>query len=116
MARTVTGESAGAFGSYTSQVWPALTAPTFPATGVPVTNPSTTAVTVVISANGATITNVSVGGVTVGAGAGTYTLPGLTSISCAYTVATPTWTWAVPVTFLAALNANGTPVAITGVS
>jgi len=116
MARTVTGEQSGVFGSYTSQVWPALAAPAFPATGVPVTNPSTTAIQAVIAANGATITNVSVNGVTVGAGAGTYTVPSQGFISCAYTVATPTWTWSVPVSFLAAVNANGTPVSVTGVS
>lgn len=71
-------------------------APAFPATTVPVSNPYATPIAAVISANGATITNVSVNGVTAGAGAGTYVIPANGTISCAYTVATPTWTWALP--------------------
>jgi hypothetical protein len=71
-----------------------ITAPSFPTTGTPVTNNNAFAVSAVISLNGATISNVSVNGVTAGAGAGTYVVPAHGTISVAYTVATPTWTWA----------------------
>jgi len=73
-------------------------APAFPATTVAVANPYATPVAAVIAANGATITNVSVSGITAGTGAGTYLIPVGGSISATYTVATPTWTWALPVT------------------
>ena len=73
-------------------------APAFPATTVAVANPYATPVAAVIAANGATITNVSVSGTTAGTGAGTYLIPVGGSISATYTVATPTWTWALPVT------------------
>jgi hypothetical protein len=71
-----------------------VSAPTFPATGTPQSNSNSFAISAVISANGATITNVTVNGATVGTTAGTYTVPAHGSISVAYTVATPTWTWA----------------------
>jgi hypothetical protein len=67
--------------------------PAVPATGVPAQNPNAYPVTVVIAANGATITAVTVNGVVVGTAAGTYVVPPYGSISIAYTVATPTWTW-----------------------
>jgi len=70
-----------------------ITPPTVPATGVAAQNTTGFPVSVVIGANGATITNVSVNGVTVGTAAGTYVVPAFGSISIAYTVATPTWTW-----------------------
>lgn len=72
---------------------PAGTTPAVPATGVAAQNLNPYGVQVVINANGATITNVSVNGVTVGTGAGTYFVPQGGSISIAYSVATPTWTW-----------------------
>lgn len=76
---------------------PALSAaPAFPATTVAVVNPYATPIAAVIAANGATITNVSVGGVTAGTTAGTYLIPAGGSISATFTVATPTWTWALP--------------------
>jgi hypothetical protein len=75
----------------------AVTAPSVPATGVAVTNPTGQWVSVTIAANGATMTNVSVNGTTVGTGAGSYQLPPGGTISMAYTVATPTWTWANPI-------------------
>jgi hypothetical protein len=71
-------------------------APAFPATTVPVVNPYATPIAAVIGANGATITNVSAGGVTAGTTAGTYLIPAGGTISATYTVATPTWTWALP--------------------
>lgn len=90
--------------SGTTELWAALVSatdpnaaivtPVVPATGVVAQNINNYPVTVVIGANGATITNVSVNGVTVGTGAGTYIVPSAGSISIAYTVATPTWSWA----------------------
>ena len=82
-------------------------APAFPATTVAVANPYATVIAAVIAANGATITNVSVSGVTAGTGAGTYLIPVGGTISCAYTVATPTWTWALPA-ISAGVSAGGT--------
>jgi hypothetical protein len=67
--------------------------PAVPATGVAQENTNAYPVTVVITANGATITNVSVNGVTAGTAAGTYEVPAAGSISIAYSVATPAWTW-----------------------
>lgn len=82
-------------------------APAFPATTVAVTSPYATPIAAAIAANGATITNVSVNGVTAGTAAGTYIIPAGGTISCTYTVATPTWTWALPVTS-SAVSAGGT--------
>ena len=188
MARTVTGESAGAFGSYTTigipQAGVGITpaAPAVPLTTVSAVNPVPVAATVIITAGtsvisnvtiagttagtaagtytvpagasisvaytvaaptwawtwpampastvglvsgvdrtvtvvitGGTMTNVSVNGATVGTGAGTYTVPAFGTITMTYSVA-PTWTWSIPAIFTTALNANGTPVAVTGVS
>lgn len=67
-----------------------VTAPSVPASGTPVTNPSPLPVSVVIT--GGTMTNVVVNGVSVGTGAGTYTLPAGAAITLTYTVA-PTWSW-----------------------
>lgn len=86
---------------------PAVAAPAVPATGVTATNTTGTVVAAAISANGATITNVSVNGATAGTTAGTYLVPVGGTISIAYTVATPTWTWALPQTS-ASVSAGGT--------
>ena len=96
---------------------PTVSAPAVPATGVTATNSSGTVVAVAISANGATITNVTVSGSTAGTSAGTYLVPVAGTISIAYTVATPTWTWALPVTN-ASVSAGGTalPFAAFGTS
>lgn len=72
---------------------PAVSTPAVPATTVNATNSNNFPCLVVIAANGATITNVSVNGSTVGTAAGTYVVPAGGTISIAYTVATPTWTW-----------------------
>ena len=102
MARTVTGESSGVFGSYTSIQLPQCgigsqpSAPAVPATTITATNPVPVSATVVIAANGATITNVNVNGVSAGSGAGTCTVPSGGNIAITYTVATPTWTWTWP--------------------
>jgi hypothetical protein len=73
-----------------------VTAPSVPASGTPVTNPSPMPATVVIS--GGTMSNVVINGVSVGTGAGTYTLPQGATITLTYTVA-PTWTWTVSTAF-----------------
>jgi hypothetical protein len=64
-----------------------------PATGVAYQNPYSQPVIVTIAANGATITGVSVNGVVVGTAAGTYYVPAYGSISVAYSITVPTWTW-----------------------
>jgi hypothetical protein len=87
----------------------ALSAPSVPASGTPVKNPSSTLVTVVIT--GGTMTNVAINGVTVGTGAGTYTLPPGASITLTYTVA-PTWTWTAVTAFGAQAYLQAT--ALTG--
>jgi hypothetical protein len=74
---------------------------------VVVANPYPTPIAAVIAANGATITNVSVSGTTAGTGAGTYIIPVAGTISATYTVATPTWTWALPA-ISAGVSAGGT--------
>ena len=113
MARTVCGEQAGVFGSYTSVGLPQF-APAVPASGTPVANNTGQSMQVVIT--GGTMTAVVVNGVQVGTGAGTYTVPDFgAAIVLTYTVA-PTWAWSRVPTFLAAVNANGTPVSQTGVS
>jgi hypothetical protein len=91
---------------------PAVSAPAVPATTVPVTNTTGTVVAAAISANGATITNVSVNGSTAGTAAGTYLIPVAGTISITYTVATPTWTWALP-TISAGVSAGGTALPFT---
>lgn len=77
----------------TSEPIASLVTPSVPATGVVVQNVNNYSVNVNINANGATITNVSVNGITVGIAAGNYIVPSAGSISIAYTVATPLWTW-----------------------
>jgi hypothetical protein len=69
-----------------------MSAPSVPASGTPVSNPTSVPVTVVIS--GGTMSNVVINGVSVGTGAGTYTLPPGASITLTYSVA-PTWTWTI---------------------
>ena len=112
---------AGPFEPYAALTWrcercewpftlaaPSLSAaPAFPATTVAVANPYATPIAAAIAANGATITNVSVSGVTAGTTAGTYLIPVGGTISATFTVATPTWTWALPVTS-ASTSAGGT--------
>ena len=71
----------------------AVTAPSVPASGTPVANPTGGYVSVVIT--GGTMTNVSVNGTTVGTGAGTYQLPPGGTISMTYSAA-PTWSWSNP--------------------
>lgn len=110
MAKLVTGEQAGVFGSYASIALPQV-APAVPASTVPVSNPAGQAMQVVVT--GGTMTNVSVNAVTAGAGAGTYTIPAGGFITLTYTVA-PAWAWSFIPAFLAAKNANGTPVSQTG--
>lgn len=90
--RTDTGATSGT--SFDSGA--GVTAPSVPASGTPVTNPSPMPVTVVIT--GGTMSNVVVNGVSVGAGAGTYTVPQGAAITLTYTVA-PTWTWTVSTAF-----------------
>jgi hypothetical protein len=77
------------------------------------TSPADRPVQVVIT--GGTMTAVVINGVTVGTGAGTYTVPAFGTITMTYSVA-PSWAWSFPASFLAAVNANGTPVSVTGVS
>lgn len=90
---------------------PALAAaPAFPATTVAVANPYATPVAAAITANGATIASVTVSGASAGTTAGTYVIPVGGTISCSYTVATPTWTWALPQTS-ASVSAGGTSLA-----
>ena len=70
--------------------------PAVPATNVPVTNTSPYTMSVEINANGATITNVKVDGVTIGNRiTGSFRVRSGSTISIAYTVATPTWQWFV---------------------
>jgi hypothetical protein len=85
---------------------PAPAQPAVPATNVVQQNVNAYPVQVVIGANGATISNVSVNGVTAGTAAGTYTVPAFGSISIAYTVATPTWTWSNATSGGAAVGAD----------
>jgi hypothetical protein len=64
--------------------------PAVPASTVPIQNPNTYPVKVVIS--GGTVTAVTVNGITVGTGDGPYLVPAAGSISVTYSVA-PTWVW-----------------------
>jgi hypothetical protein len=74
-------------------------APAFPATTVPVTNPYATPIAATITLNGATIASFSINGTAAGAiTAGTYIIPAGGTFTPAYTVASPTWTWALPAT------------------
>jgi hypothetical protein len=83
-------------------------APTFPLTTVTVTNPYATPIAATITLNGATIASFSVNGTAAGAiTAGTYIIPAGGTFTPAYTVASPTWTWALPATS-AGVSAGGT--------
>lgn len=77
---------------------PALSAaPVFPATTVTVTNPYPTPIAAAVTLNGATIASVSINGTAAGAiTAGTYIIPAGGTFAAAYTVASPTWVWALP--------------------
>jgi hypothetical protein len=86
---------------------PSVSSPAVPATTVAAANGTGTVVAVTITANGATISGVTVSGVTAGTAAGTYLVPAGGTISIAYTVATPTWAWALPQTS-ASVSAGGT--------
>jgi hypothetical protein len=86
---------------------PSVSSPAVPATTVAAANGTGTVVAVVITANGATISAVTVSGTTAGTAAGTYLVPAGGTISIAYTVATPTWAWALPETS-ASVSAGGT--------
>lgn len=79
---------------------PALAAaPTFPLTTVPVVNPYATPVAATVTLNGATIASFTINGTAAGAiTAGTYIIPAGGSFTAAYTVASPTWAWALPAT------------------
>lgn len=83
-------------------------APAFPATTVAVTNPYPTPVAATITLNGATIASFTVNGTAAGAvTAGVYILPVGGVFIATYSVASPTWAWALPVTS-ASVVAGGT--------
>jgi hypothetical protein len=72
-------------------------APAFPATTVAVTNPYATPIAATITLNGATIASFTISGTAAGAlTAGTYIIPAGGTFAAAYTVASPTWAWALP--------------------
>jgi hypothetical protein len=72
-------------------------APAFPATTVVVANPYATPVAATITLNGATIASFTINGTAAGAvTAGTYIIPAGGTFAAAYTVASPTWAWALP--------------------
>ena len=83
-------------------------APAFPLTTVTVTNPYATPIAAVITLNGATIASFTINGTAAGAvTAGTYIIPAGGTFTPAYTVASPTWTWALPA-ISAGVSAGGT--------
>lgn len=83
-------------------------APAFPATTVAVTNPYPTPVAATITLNGATIASFTINGTAAGAiTAGVYVLPVGGVFVATYSVASPTWAWALPVTSASAA-AGGT--------
>jgi hypothetical protein len=84
-----------------------VTSPAVPATTITAANSTGAVVAVTISANGATISAVTVNGAQAGTTAGTYLVPVGGTIAIAYTVATPTWAWALPATS-ASVTAGGT--------
>jgi hypothetical protein len=68
--------------------------PAVPATTVPATNTTDCNMWVEVAANGATIATVKVDGVTIGARTvGAFRVRPGSTITLAYTVATPTWQW-----------------------
>ncbi len=72
-------------------------APAFPLTTVPVTNPYATPIAATITLNGATIASITINGTAAGAlTAGVYIIPAGGTFAAAYTVASPTWAWALP--------------------
>ena len=72
-------------------------APAFPATTVVVTNPYATVIAATVTLNGATVTAISINGAAAGAlTAGVYQIPAGGTFSATYTVASPTWAWALP--------------------
>ena len=72
-------------------------APAFPLTTVVVTNPYATVIAATITLNGATIAAFNINGTSAGATtAGTYLIPAGGTFSATYTVASPTWAWALP--------------------
>ena len=74
-------------------------APVFPATTVTVTSPYPTPVAATITLNGATITSFTINGAAAGAiTAGTYIIPANGTFTAVYSVASPTWAWALPAT------------------
>lgn len=79
-------------------------APAVPGSGTPLVSTLNWAVLVTIT--GGTMSNVVINGTSVGAGAGTYVLPALGTITLTYTVA-PTWTW---IAIGAAHNALKVPI------
>jgi hypothetical protein len=78
------------FTSFMNVNFPAVSTPGVPASGTPVV--STFNYTVKVTITGGTMSNVVINGTSVGAGAGTYILPALGTITLTYTVA-PTWNW-----------------------
>jgi hypothetical protein len=86
---------------------PLSAAPTFPLTTVVVANPYPTVIAATITLNGATITGFYVNGVSTGTTAGAYLIPAGGTFSATYTVASPTWTWALPA-ISAGVSAGGT--------
>jgi hypothetical protein len=70
-----------------------ITPPSVPSTGVAYTNNFGVDCTVFVQANGATISSISIGGTATGATSGMFRVPAGQTITLAYTVATPTWTW-----------------------
>lgn len=83
-------DGAISFTTFMNTNFPAVSTPGVPATTVPLV--STLPYPVRVTITGGTMTNVVINGVSVGAGAGTYVLPALGTITLTYTVA-PTWNW-----------------------
>jgi hypothetical protein len=85
---------------------PVVATPAVAATTVPVTNANSFPVAVTVAANGATISAISVNGTGQGTSTTTiYFVPAGGTITLAYTVATPTWSWAPAVA-----GVSGNPV------
>jgi hypothetical protein len=62
-----------------------------------VTNPYPTPIAATITLNGATIASFTINGTAAGAtAAGTYIIPAGGTFTAAYTIASPTWAWALP--------------------
>lgn len=92
---------------YGTNPTPPVATPAVAATTVPVTNTNAFPVAVTVAANGATISAISVNGSSQGTSTTTvYIVPAGGTITLAYTVATPTWSWAACVA-----GVSGNPVA-----